>query len=215
MSLIRSEHLNDQAVQSAKDAVTSAEQCLDEARNKLERMERMQYHEEQIWSDTIRRNSTWVTFGLMGVNILLLLVTMGVVEPWRRKRMVREIKAALEEKMSGAATTAASIAAVATEQTPVIQGVVEEKGVDEVVEPAVVTLEVADETPTTEPISTPATDRADLPDVAPQTLKEKVFDLFSDRVVSVRQVDISTMALEGAAAGALVATIIIALLRPR
>jgi sensitive to high expression protein 9 len=215
MSLIRSEHINDQAVQSAKDAVTAAEQSLDEARNKMEKMERMQYHEEQIWSDTIRRNSTWVTFGLMGVNILLLLVTMGVVEPWRRKRMVREIKAALEEKMTPPASFAPLVApavAVATEFAPPV--VEEEKKEEPIIEKvADVPLAVVEEVPTTDSIPTEAT--LPLADAEPQTLEERISDLFSDRLVSVRQRDISTVALEGAAAGALVAAILIAFLRPR
>jgi sensitive to high expression protein 9 len=96
MSLIRSEHVNDQAVREAKEAIISAENALEEARAQLERRERAQYHEEQIWSDTIRRNSTWVTFGLMGLNIFLLLSSLVIFEPWRRRRMVREVKNALE-----------------------------------------------------------------------------------------------------------------------
>ncbi|KAH8728709.1 Mdm33 family-domain-containing protein [Phaeosphaeriaceae sp. PMI808] len=96
MSLIRSEHINDQAIKLAKDSVKSSEAALEEARTQLEKRERAQYHEEQIWSDTIRRNSTWVTFGLMGVNIFLLLLSLAILEPWRRRRMVREIKSTLE-----------------------------------------------------------------------------------------------------------------------
>lgn len=100
MSLIRSEHLNDKAVREAKEAVEAAEKALEEARSYLEKRERAQYHEEQIWSDTIRRNSTWVTFGLMGVNIFLLLLSLLILEPWRRRRMVREIKGALEAQQA-------------------------------------------------------------------------------------------------------------------
>lgn len=107
MSLIRSEHLNDKAVREAKDAVDAAETALEEARSYLEKRERAQYHEEQIWSDTIRRNSTWVTFGLMGVNIFLLLLSLLILEPWRRRRMVREIKSALEAQQ---ATSGAAVA---------------------------------------------------------------------------------------------------------
>ncbi|KAF1928038.1 uncharacterized protein M421DRAFT_63906 [Didymella exigua CBS 183.55] len=102
MSLIRSEHLNDKAVREAKEAVDAAENALEEARSYLEKRERAQYHEEQIWSDTIRRNSTWVTFGLMGVNIFLLLLSLLILEPWRRRRMVREIKSALEAQQATA-----------------------------------------------------------------------------------------------------------------
>jgi sensitive to high expression protein 9 len=96
MALIRSEHINDQAVKEAKESISTAENALEEARAQLERRERAQYHEEQIWSDTIRRNSTWVTFGLMGLNIFLLLSSLVIFEPWRRRRMVREVKNALE-----------------------------------------------------------------------------------------------------------------------
>jgi len=99
MALIRSEHINDQAVHAAKDAVLAAETALEEARSHLEKRERAQYHEEQIWSDTIRRNSTWVTFGLMGLNIFLLLASLLVIEPWRRRRLVREIRSALDAQI--------------------------------------------------------------------------------------------------------------------
>lgn len=87
--------------------MAAAEKNLEEARTELERKERKQYHEEQIWSDTIRRNSTWVTFGLMGLNILLLIANIGIVEPWRRSRLVREVKDALDKKTltSGALLT--------------------------------------------------------------------------------------------------------------
>lgn len=108
MSLIRSEHINDQAVREGKEAVANAENALEEARAQLEKRERAQYHEEQIWSDTIRRNSTWVTFGLMGVNIFLLLLSLAVLEPWRRRRMVREIKTALEAQILAMENTPAS-----------------------------------------------------------------------------------------------------------
>ncbi|KAL5117919.1 sensitivity to high expression protein she9 [Pleosporales sp. CAS-2024a] len=120
MSLIRSEHVNDQAIRQAKESVVSAEAALEEARTQLEKRERAQYHEEQIWSDTIRRNSTWVTFGLMGVNIFLLLLSLAILEPWRRRRMVREIKSALEVQMETrkfAATVTSPAAVAATPRT--------------------------------------------------------------------------------------------------
>ncbi|KAH4895873.1 high expression sensitive protein 9 [Parastagonospora nodorum] len=122
MSLIRSEHVNDQAIRQAKESVIAAEAALEEARTQLEKRERAQYHEEQIWSDTIRRNSTWVTFGLMGVNIFLLLLSLTILEPWRRKRMVREIKSALEAQLEASkpalnATTASFAPTAASNST--------------------------------------------------------------------------------------------------
>jgi sensitive to high expression protein 9 len=159
MSLIRSEHLNDKAVREAKDAVTDAEASLEDARRHLEKRERAQYHEEQIWSDTIRRNSTWVTFGLMGVNIFLLLLSLLILEPWRRRRMVREIKNALEAHkvaidaapvpapaVAPPATVAASAPAVVAPIAPAVpvapsataKGVaVIEEEIDRVIEPTI------------------------------------------------------------------------------
>jgi sensitive to high expression protein 9 len=144
MALIRSEHVNDQAVREAKDSVADAETALEDARAQLEKRERAQYHEEQIWSDTIRRNSTWVTFGLMGVNIFLLLLSLAILEPWRRSRMVREIKNALEAQQKAAMDAAAAAPALAAvgapapaQQSPAVI----EEDVERAVEPAVAPVE--------------------------------------------------------------------------
>lgn len=100
MSLIRSEHVNEKAVQESRDHVKDAERQLEQARQGLEKMERRQYHEEQILSDTIRRNSTWITFALMGLNVVLLVSNLLVFEPLRRKKIVREMRVALDEKVT-------------------------------------------------------------------------------------------------------------------
>jgi len=59
------------------------------------------YHEEQIWSDKIRRTSTWGTFLLMGMNIVLFLIFQLLLEPWKRRRLTRsfedKVKTALED----------------------------------------------------------------------------------------------------------------------
>lgn len=132
MSLIRSEHINDQAIRVAKDSVVSAEAALEEARTQLEKRERAQYHEEQIWSDTIRRNSTWVTFGLMGVNIFLLLLSLAILEPWRRRRMVREIKSALEAQNIARDTAPATLVPAMTPNSTQPEIVAIEEEIDRV-----------------------------------------------------------------------------------
>ncbi|KAI4622901.1 uncharacterized protein J4E87_005994 [Alternaria ethzedia] len=158
MALIRSEHVNDQAVREAKDAVANAENALEDARAQLEKRERAQYHEEQIWSDTIRRNSTWVTFGLMGVNIFLLLLSLAILEPWRRRRMVREIKNTLEAHQKLAMDAAApSVGAAAVAPASASRGLTAiEEEIDRVVDhtdapakaSAPVVSEVIEESPT-------------------------------------------------------------------
>ncbi|KAK5158155.1 hypothetical protein LTR04_005255 [Oleoguttula sp. CCFEE 6159] len=263
MSLIRSEHHNEQAVQAAKDELADTERALEDARSKLEKRERAQYHEEQIWSDTIRRNSTWVTFGLMGVNIFLLLANLVVFEPWRRRKIVREVRTALEEKTF--ATT-----------VPIPPTL--EKELDEVVVPNIVALESSEqqsgeitlpaekkneetmaeapaivledsaranllpaeehnplerliaetEQSVPEELSTANARIASVDEQSPSqaswraklkrqiaTCRAYLHDLFSEREISLRRVEITTIALEGAAAGVAFMGLLIVLLRPR
>jgi len=163
MQLIRNEHINDTTVQDAKTSLAVAERKLEDDRTRLEKIERKQYHEEQIWSDTIRRNSTWVTFGLMGFNIVLLLLSLLILEPWRRRRMVREIRTALNEKMDdvpaafAAAAAAAAPPAIAQSVAPVTTPVA---AVENAVEASTPTTsgtleEISSDTPSPSPIITP------------------------------------------------------------
>lgn len=236
MSLVRSEHANEQAVQAAKEDLTVAERDLEDARGLLERLERRQYHEEQIWSDTIRRNSTWVTFGLMGVNIVLLLAQIGIFEPYRRRKIVREVQKALDEKI---------LASPRTEMEREIDQVVEPKGllVEQIEESipennvpkqpldALVSSELdAGKTPLAAPELPPeqavrlqkAESLTSSPTGHPATwagtwdaYKESFRDLFSERVVQLKKVDVTTTALQGAATGVAAMGILFVLFRPR
>lgn len=218
MSLIRSEHLNEQAVQGAKDAVATTERALEEARTRLEKRERAQYHEEQIWSDTIRRNSTWVTIGLMGVNIVLLLANVVLLEPRRRKRLVREVRSALEEHKLAVAR-----------EVPIL-GV--ESEVDDAMWPAGVPLETLEEeqvaaTRTAAVVVETAElgkeekiveDAVTLPEIRESALwsfeglKLRVVDLFSARIVQIRRIDVTAVAVEGVFVGATTALLAVYLL---
>jgi len=274
MSLIRSEHLNEQAVQAAKEHLANTERHLEDARGKLEKKERKQYHEEQIWSDTIRRNSTWVTFGLMGLNIFLLLANLVIFEPWRRRRIVREIKTALDEKTTQVPSLASvaeveidkavdpveqpleeieehvinTIEAAATNvvpetaievtpdaqpksmadsevtvgETPLAAGEILPKEAVEVSDPVAETNEAAEKA-VEEPVPRPEAENwegrlALWKEViyAKLTLyKTKLQDLFSERQITVKRIDVTTIALEGAAAGVAVAGLVWALLNAR
>ncbi|KAK3681476.1 sensitivity to high expression protein she9 [Vermiconidia calcicola] len=233
MSLVRSEHANESAVQAANDGLAAAERDLEDSRSLLERLERKQYHEEQIWSDTIRRNSTWVTFGLMGVNIILLLANIGIFEPYRRRKIVKEVKKALDEK---------------TLVSPEV-----ERQVDEVIEPAGIAIEAIEQP--AEPSSAlpaaatavpPNADLGTTPLAAGELLPEETVetpepsllpqpqpvhpktwtgmreayveafqDLFSERVVQLKRVDVTTTALQGAATGFAVMGLLFVVFRPR
>ncbi|KAI0387543.1 Mdm33 family-domain-containing protein [Hypomontagnella monticulosa] len=168
------------------------------------------YHEEQIWSDKIRRMSTWGTWGLMGVNVLMFLIFQFGAEPWRRRRLVRgfeeKVREALEEerilreaeeaerkRIEGEYTAAAT---ANTASAPVVAEAVDREEVktnlstEAPVEEAIV--EGPPQIPWRETLSNP--DR----------WKAVFADLSSDKKVAIRMRDVSIIALESAAAGAAV-----------
>lgn len=97
--LYRSDHANEQAEQKAHDELAAAEAAYEEASTKLSKSILARYHEEQVWSDKIRQMSTWGTWGLMGLNVLLFIVFQILVEPWRRRRLVRGFEEKVQEAL--------------------------------------------------------------------------------------------------------------------
>lgn len=95
---------NAKAEEDAKSELKVWEAQEEEISNLLYRAILTRYHEEQIWSDKIRRTSTWGTFILMGVNIFLFLIVQLFLEPWKRSRLTNsfenKVKAALDEHLS-------------------------------------------------------------------------------------------------------------------
>jgi sensitive to high expression protein 9 len=249
MTLVRSEHLDEQAVQKAKEDLAEAERDLEDTRAMLEKLERKQYHEEQIWSDTIRRNSTWVTIGLMGVNIFLLLAQIIFFEPYRRRKIVREMKEALDERgMAGpgvlqAATPTEVMKQVAEAEMPK-EVPVEVVETEAKVEPMPVAAQLVE---TAAPVEAPSETVAESVSIAEEPAlaadaspieqvpvsiwkqlelatsweqrleisKAAFFDLFSERVVHLKQVDVTTIALQGAATGIAAMGVLFLLLRPQ
>lgn len=50
------------------------------------------YHEEQVWSDKIRSLSTYGSLAITGANVLVFLLAVILVEPWRRRRLVDKLE---------------------------------------------------------------------------------------------------------------------------
>ncbi|KAL7932945.1 Mdm33 family domain-containing protein [Trichoderma chlorosporum] len=94
--LYRTDHVLEGEVVTAQETLTEAESDEQKLSQKLSAGILKRYHEEQIWSDRIRRASTWGTWGLMGMNFVLFVVLQFVAEPWKRKRLVKGVVA--EEK---------------------------------------------------------------------------------------------------------------------
>lgn len=210
-TMYRQDHELEAEVAEASTALTEAE--ADEARlsQALNSGILRRYHEEQIWSDRIRRQSTWGTWGLMGVNILLFIVLQFVAEPWKRRRLMKGIaaeeKAALDavrrelEEVRGALTrreeadAAAAAAAAAS-------AVVEDVGV----EAAPVSSLPAAEGPARSALSW----KEFLSD--PSLWRPALEDLYSERMIDLRMRDVSLIALEGAVTGAVAVAGLAALL---
>lgn len=212
-TLYRQDHELETAVQEASGALTEAE--AEEARlsQALNTGILRRYHEEQIWSDRIRRQSTWGTWGLMGVNVLLFLVLQFVAEPWKRNRLMKGIaaeeKAALEavrkeledvkgalvrreESESRAGAEAEAEAARAKAEAAVEEARVEAAPVAPLVTEAVEDIPVPPRLSWQEFLSDP------------KLWRPALEDLYSERRIDLRMRDASLLALEGAITGAAV-----------
>ncbi|KAF3062170.1 Sensitive to high expression protein 9 like protein, mitochondrial [Daldinia childiae] len=196
------------------DAAVAARAAeLEEAEREAERLGRelsagilSRYHEEQIWSDKIRRMSTWGTWGLMGVNVLMFLVFQFGAEPWRRRRLVKgfeeKVREALEEErrleraFRGAEKERRKIekeAAAAAVETAIAAEVVDAEPVTAELKPE----EPADGIIIGPPITSWRESLSNL-----EWWKAAYADLSSDKKVALKMRDVSIIALEGAAAGA-------------
>ncbi|EPE37101.1 hypothetical protein GLAREA_09264 [Glarea lozoyensis ATCC 20868] len=240
-TLYRMDHSNEQAVQDAATKLADAEREAEHAASRLSSSILSRYHEEQIWSDKIRRMSTWGTWGLMGVNVLLFLVFQFGFEPWRRKRLVRgfeeKVLEALEKEKILARHFNTENPAIANEEVvneavaSAIEPAVEEDLASTIgSEPAVETLTspISEETSNLDAEEAAAMDAAEIhkpfdyhqlkdPETwktAANTCKEAAEDLFSERKISLPKKDVTIIALEGAATGAVIVAIIATLLRP-
>jgi sensitive to high expression protein 9 len=213
-SLYRMDHSNEQAVQEAGTRLADAEREAEHAASKLSSSILSRYHEEQIWSDKIRRMSTWGTWGLMGVNVLLFLVH-GFEEKVREalekeklasKGLVAAGSDVEEVPLDG--VIAAGIQELEVEieggkrsAEPAVEAVVaciRGEGEGEGQQDKVVSLDAAE-------MHIPA---EHLSFRRPGAWMAALQDLFSDKIMELRKKDVTIIALEGAATGAAIVTII-------
>ena len=237
--LYRSDHANEQAEAAAQDNLTTLERRAEEAAAKLSASILARYHEEQIWSDKIRRMSTWGTWGLMGVNVLLFLVFQIGVEPWRRKRLVKgfedKVMEALEREGSAIATTPTDVKMAQDAEVQESQKVTAPEQIDEdaripaltdiLSESPVEALPLPpsqDNTPPSKILSSKESSgnsKLNLQLQAPmsifRSIKEWIRDIFSERQIVLRRIDVTAAALEGAAAGMTIIGTFVLLLRFR
>lgn len=193
-----------------KEQLEFIERKAEEAASRLSASILARYHEEQIWSDKIRRMSTWGTWGLMGVNVLLFLVFQVLVEPWRRKRLVTGFEDKVTEALAEReAVSAEKMTRMETEGSPssshfspqVFISAEENLGNELAPEPVnaveeeanLVASPIAGEEFTLKVVSKAKS--------AVEYAKGALRDQFSNRQITMRRLDITIVALESAAIG--------------
>ncbi|KAL4980265.1 Mdm33 family-domain-containing protein [Aspergillus desertorum] len=229
--LYRNDHTNEVAENETQEALSAAERESEEAAASLTKSILSRYHEEQVWSDKIRRMSTWGTWGLMGVNVLLFLIFQIAVEPWRRKRLVK----GFEEKVLEAIEKEKILAH--TQPVPPAESTASPEAPAPVsVAPSTAENTTAEESPDVTAASiTPTTTTGDQPventasgnleshkplslqsppsSMSVESWRRYVHYLLSESPVTVTQRDLSIVAATSAAAGAAVMGLVVTLIR--
>ncbi|KAK7398484.1 sensitivity to high expression protein she9 [Neonectria punicea] len=227
--LYRTDHVLEGEVVASQETLTESEAEEQSLSQRLNAGMLKRYHEEQIWSDRIRRASTWGTWGLMGMNFLLFVVLQFVAEPWKRRRLVRgvvaEEKAVLEEVRSQledvklALEKRDPVAAVepVTEALKIMGGA-QEQAVEETLLSEATPVAAAAELVIGTPVETSETPEMSWKETFHDLLQETwedaaldltkwralVEDLYSERRIDLRMRDASLLALQGALAGVVV-----------
>lgn len=241
--LYRNDHTNEVSEVETQEALSRAEREAEEAAASLSKCILSRYHEEQVWSDKIRRMSTWGTWGLMGMNVLLFLVFQIAVEPWRRRRLVKgfedKVVEALE-KEKALNHFAAQGEIPASVLAPILPEVIDSTLETSSTESAGLVVPTAeksfsspaattDASPTSTTDATPAaiTMASDssslysrLSDISSSPLslgywRQVSDELFDLRSITISQHDMTMVAVQSAAAGAAVMGLLIAIVRPR
>jgi hypothetical protein len=55
------------------------------------------YHEEQVWSDKIRSASTYGSLAVLALNLVVFVLAIFIVEPWKRRRLAQTFEKRIEE----------------------------------------------------------------------------------------------------------------------
>ncbi|KAG1743297.1 Mdm33 family-domain-containing protein [Suillus paluster] len=96
-SLVRADHQLEQHEVATKAKVSENEDALDREFGELMRAILARYHEEQVWSDKIRSASTYGSMMVLGVNVVVFILAIMVVEPWKRRKLAQTFEKKVEE----------------------------------------------------------------------------------------------------------------------
>jgi sensitive to high expression protein 9 len=95
--LVRQDYALEQEEARAKGAVGQTEDEVEREFSALMRGILARYHEEQVWSDKIRSVSTYGQLAVLGVNVLVFVLAIVLVEPWKRRRLMQAFERKVQE----------------------------------------------------------------------------------------------------------------------
>ena len=95
--LVRQDHALEQDESRAKAAVGQTEDEVEREFSALMRTILARYHEEQIWSDKIRSVSTYGQLAVLAVNVIVFVLAIMLVEPWKRRRLTQAFERKVQE----------------------------------------------------------------------------------------------------------------------
>lgn len=96
-ALVRQDHLFEQEEARAKAVAEQAESEVEREFSELMRVILNRYHEEQVWSDKIRSVSTYGQLTVMGLNLLVFILAIILVEPWKRRKLAQTFEKRVQE----------------------------------------------------------------------------------------------------------------------
>lgn len=99
--LVRQDHLYEQEEARFKAAAVEADDAVELQFNELLRFILSRYHEEQVWSDKIRSASTYGSLAALGLNLMVFILAIILVEPWKRKKLVQSFEKRVIELNEG------------------------------------------------------------------------------------------------------------------
>ncbi|KAL4912406.1 Mdm33 family-domain-containing protein [Aspergillus aurantiobrunneus] len=226
--LYRNDHANEVSENETQEALSAAERESEEAAAQLTKNILSRYHEEQVWSDKIRRMSTWGTWGLMGVNVLLFLIFQIAVEPWRRKRLVKGFEEKVLEAIEKEKVFAQTQPSSTVDEAPATLEAVA-SGLDAPSFADNIAPEQTPDTTLTPTTPIPNTENHTVKNmvggasessplqlsssISVESWRQYVEDPFCERLVTVKHRDLSIVAATGAATGAAVMGLVLALTR--
>ncbi|KAJ2704926.1 sensitivity to high expression protein she9 [Coemansia sp. IMI 203386] len=97
--LYKDEYQAEGVEQEASKRLKEAEGAVDLKYDMLVSSIRERYHEEQIWSDKIRRASTYGTWAVLFMNILALFLAQAIFEPRKRRKIIDGVDERLGQAM--------------------------------------------------------------------------------------------------------------------